>query len=416
MSSARLRPAAALVAGAALVTGAAACTTDAPTAPAAGRGPATTLAGDYLARALAFERAVSYHTRQVDWPALTRAVTARADGARTTGDTHAAIAYSISGFLRPLGDRHSAFWPASDAPGLSDSPPTAAYRVAGQTLRTPGGAPRPVGYVWMPTYAGRNDVGRADSTQAVLRTLDADQPCGWVIDLRNNPGGAWAAMLAGLNPLVGDAPAGPRAPGFGGFVDADSARAHFWVQDGAAGVYDPADDSRAAYVRATTNYTLRRPASPVAILQGGATASAGEMIVLAFRGGPAPVRTFGQPTYGVTTVPYGTYLQPDSAFLNITAAVMFDRTGRTYGGALAPDVSVATATGPNVQIGAADAAVTAALQWLAGRPECGGTGSASGGPLADRRPAGAPSALPGHVRARPDAPPVSRWFLPGGTR
>jgi hypothetical protein len=108
----------------------------------------------------------------------------------------------------------------------------------------------------------------------------------------------------------------------------------------------------------------------------------------------------------------GEYLQPDSSYLNITYAVMFDRTGRQYGAEIAPDVPV---TGPAVntlrpQPAASDPVVAAATQWLRSRPECGGTGAVTRGPAFGRTPTTAD--LPGTIApaARP-LPPVSRWFV-----
>lgn len=54
--------------------------------------------------------------------------------------------------------------------------------------------------------------------------------------------------------------------------------------------------------------------SPVAILQSRLTASAGELIVISFTG-RSHTRTFGENTFGVTTINKG-FLLSDGAILN----------------------------------------------------------------------------------------------------
>ena len=352
----RVSIAGALVAAALL----AACGSDgAPTEPGA---QMSAQARTYLTNAINFEQEVSYFTKQINWTTVRADVMAKAGAAQKVSDTHGAIEYSIEHYLRPLGDRHSEFWPPSEAPGRVDSPPNnPLYLTAGTTIGN-------VAYLYVPTFTGINPKGRADSTLSIIRQLDANKPCGWILDLRNNPGGTWAAMLAGINPLIGNGQ-------FAGLVDADNARAYFYVQNGEAGVYDPGTARNYPQVTASSTYTLSRPNAPVAILQGPLTASAGEIIVLGFKGSPIPSRTFGTSTYGVTTVPGGTYLEPDSAYLNITYAVMFDRTGKTYGASVAPDQLIPSDTTSVRSPGARDASTNAALAWLAARPECGGTGA-----------------------------------------
>ena len=136
------------------------------------------------------------------------------------------------------------------------------------------------------------------------------------------------------------------------------------------------------------------------------TASAGELIILAFRGAATPMRTFGTDTYGLTTTPAGIYLRPDSAYLNITAAVMFDRTGKVYGSTLVPDQRIASNV-PVPTIGVRDETVNAAITWLQSQPACGGSSVQY-----QRAPRAAEEVvLPGHPspNARPGL--VSPYFM-----
>jgi hypothetical protein len=367
--------------------------------------------------ALAWEQRYFYWAPRVNFPAQQRAVRDRAAGLGWTySEADSAVwrvvEYSIDPWLRtapPDGpDDHSLFFRPEVSPGKVDASPDPRNLPSGTTL--PGAADQPaLAYVWMPGFTGKNLVGRADSIQAVIRTLDASSPCGWLLDLRRNLGGYTDAMMAGIHPIFGDAPASRTQPGYFGDVDRDNGRALYFVVGGRTGLFDPSRNESVTYVKVTTPYTLKRPGSPVALLIGPATASASEAITLGYRGGPVPNRSFGEPTYGLTTGPYGTYLKPDDGYLNITATIMFDRTGRLYGGKLQPDELVVT--GPNAfkyhqltpEPRPDDPVIAAASAWLRRQPSCTGTPAAAVEPGARLSRAAAPSALPGIVRELPDA-------------
>ena len=406
------------LAGLAAVVTLAACETERVVGTGSPEATMSATASTYLDEAVGFTRDVWFWTRDVNWTTARRDVRARANGAARPADTYDAIEYMIDSVLLPRGDRHSGFWRPDVAPGRSDSPASdARYLAQGQTLGV-GTGTRQAAYLWMPTFSGRNEEGRADSINTVIRTLDAASPCGWIIDLRFNPGGNWPAMMAGLNGLLGDAPATGARPGFGGFVDRDGGRAWVYMANGTAGVFDPSANRTYPYVTATNLYRVRQAGLPIAVLQGRSTASAGELIILSLRGTSIPTRSFGDSTYGVTTVPYGTYLKPDSAFLNITGAIMFDRTGTQYGGTIRPDQAVAGPSARDLRAtpSATDPVITAARSWLASRAECGGTATARG-PELSRTPA-EPGALPGTVK--PLAMPADRispyWWAPAALR
>jgi C-terminal processing protease CtpA/Prc len=73
----------------------------------------------------------------------------------------------------------------------------------------------------------------------------------------------------------------------------------------------------------------------VAVITGPHTASSGEIVAIAFRGRPH-VRSFGQPTAGLTTANQGFKLS-DGSSIALAVSLDADRTGRVYGGKLDPD-------------------------------------------------------------------------------
>jgi C-terminal processing protease CtpA/Prc len=99
------------------------------------------------------------------------------------------------------------------------------------------------------------------------------------------------------------------------------------------------------------------PAPPVAVVYGSATASAGELVAVAFRGRPH-TRSFGAVTAGYTTGPQLFHL-PDGAALILGVVYYVDRNGVVYRHARQPDV----------QTSEPDAG-RAAARWLLAQPAC----------------------------------------------
>ncbi len=189
----------------------------------------------------------------------------------------------------------------------------------------------------------------AIALQTRIREQDDGDRCGWVVDLRSNTGGNMWPMLLGMGPLLGDA---KTADPVGMFLLADK-RQPWAYREGAVWL-----DSRSVVGSRHTQYTLRNPGAPVAVLMGPRTASSGEASVLAFRGRPAS-RSFGQPTSGYSTANIPKRL-PDGSLLLLTTSVIADRNGVGDGHRLQPDVMV----------GAGQDAAAMAREWLLAQPAC----------------------------------------------
>jgi hypothetical protein len=290
----------------------------------------------YVDEYLGVMQARSLKRHQIDWAAFRATVVAKAPLAQTIEQTHPILHHALT----VLGDGHSSFRTAN---GRFFYVPTRSCRASGAPA--PTSLPADVGYVRVGGFGGTGTaaVAFADSIQRAIRAADRDGLAGWIVDLRGNGGGNMWPMLAGLAPIVGDGPAGH-------FVEADGTTLPWDVRDGAARLGD------FVQVAVAAPYRLRRERPRVAVLTDNGVASSGEAVVVSFRERP-DTRTFGVATCGLSTA-NSPFFMSDGGVLNLTIAVMADRTRRAYGDAIAPDEAVADP----------DAMVQRAIAWLrAGR-------------------------------------------------
>ena len=368
--------------GALSAVGAIACGgSDSPTGPGTPGTPATPVSPvavtAYVDSALTFAQTYFYYGDRINWPALRQRTFARAAGAQTFRETYPAI----DTLARELNDPHSFFYRPSETLGNREDPSGPLYTPISAVI-----APK-IGYLWLTSFGGTNGPARADTLQRLIAEADslAGGACGWIIDQRANVGGFWPVMLAGISPLV--------TPGLvGGFAERDERYAYFYyVGAGVAGLQEGTNGARFEYITTPRRYQLQRPNPPVALLQGRFTASAGEIVAMAFKENTRAVRAFGGPTSGVTTQPY-TYRMRDTASLQITAAIMFDRLGQDYdGGAIPPDQaadgsgifgSFTSSFRPGTR---GEDVVESAITWLQSRAECQGAVAADPGALPTTR-------------------------------
>lgn len=293
-------------------------------------------------------------------------------------------------------DPHSSVSTPTNLPGSTDAPVDRPDLRVQSRMVTPR-----LGYVWIPGFIGRSQAGRIDSTHQALRALDANAPCGWVLDLRRNNGGFFFALMASVGPLY--APGGNGR--IGGQRYADNYVINWFYRQRANGTdaFMIADAADSLQLTVENPWRPRRPGLPVAVLHNTAvnasnqytniTASAGESITLAFRGGP-PTRSFGGPTYGVASG-RRPFFMVDSARVDVTDSYMFDRNGFTPGNdPIAPDVSIPSSAVPSFTT--SDAVVDAAVAWLEAQPAC------TGAP--DRAADAAPRASVAPTRLAPTLP------------
>jgi carboxyl-terminal processing protease len=300
--------------------------------PAEPTGAPSEQARAYLEELIGLMQAHSINRLTIDWSAFRTNVFARAAGAQSILDTYPAIRAALDA----LGDGHSLYY-ASTGTVLG-----AARRVAcgGFGAGAPV-LPEEIGYVRVPAFSGTADEATALATglQRTIMSVDKADLIGWMVDVRGNGGGNMWPMIAGVGPVLGEGVAGY-------FIDPVGVETAWEYRAGAAW------EGGVANQRVAAPYRLRRERPRVAVLTDNGIASSGEAVVISFKGRP-DTRSFGDRTCGLSTA-NAPYAMSDGATLNITEAVMADRTRTRYGYSVQPDESVL----------ATDQMVERAVAWL----------------------------------------------------
>ena len=329
-------------------------------------------AAAFLDNAIDLMRQHALHGQSIDWVALRTEAFKRAGGAFNPIDTYPAIYWS----LVQLGDPGShlrlppglypdqiALLQQAEKEASSSAPAGARSQTVLSTAfssrRLPEGhivtsQGTNFGYIVLPRCSAKDNDGLllyAADVRRILTDLSAQNPKGWIVDLRGNSGGNMWPMLTGIGPVLGDGVVGS-------FVAADGNITWFY-QDGKTGTRNPAGLETVSLTLDDAP-VLMSPSAPVAILVDSGTASSAEAITIAFHGRP-DTRFFGSRTAGKSTA-----VQPfkldDGAELYLTTAVDADRTGKAFPDGLTPDeVFPSTATLPQE---GNDPVVLAAQTWL----------------------------------------------------
>lgn len=263
-----------------------------------------------------------------------------AGNAKTGEDTYLAIEY----MLEAINDKHSFFMPAAQRNSWEGNSTESAVDFNSIKYST-SEIKENYGYIKVPGFH-RNDyqlkVAFADTIQKQIKQLQDKQVKGFIVDLRQNDGGNMDPMLAGLEPLYS-------ADTTGFLLDINNKR-EYWGRNEAFKNMLGSDYTQPS-IKTVLNKQL-----PIAVLYGNATGSSGEIIIISFIGN-AKTKSFGQPSFGLTTG-NGEYKLPDGSYLFISSTFMADRNGEIYKSKVIPDVLVEE----NEQ--SKDKTLGAAINWL----------------------------------------------------
>ena len=310
-------------------------------------------AARYVEQALAIIEANAVARPELGWRAFHGAVMEQARGSVTATDAYLAIRFALAS----LADRHSYFMTPQQMTALGSAP--AGNARTGRAPVAPHGenVTDSIAYLRLPGFAGgthADQVEFAETVQQIIRELDSTGACGWILDLRNNLGGNLWPMLAGVGPLLGDGE-------MGASLAPNGERRTVWYESGKAGL----DDFVQLRVRGEP-HRLREQNAPVAVLVNSSTASAGEILAIAFAARPA-TRSFGTSTRGATTVTRVFPLR-DGAALVLAVANTSDKHGRVYTSALMPDE--AAPEGDRALPLRDQPAIASAVAWLRSHEAC----------------------------------------------
>lgn len=212
-----------------------------------------------------------------------------------------------------------------------------------------------IGYIELSVESGDGEL-YPTLAQQVIREVDLQGACGWVIDLRRTHGGDIWSYIAAVGPILGDGQVG-------GFVYLDGRR-ELWKYQSGKVLWG--ENKRDESLVEGMIYRLKNPMPPVALLTSPATMAAGELAVVTFQG-RRNVRTFGEPTGGSPFLVFHTRLS-DGSFIGVSGAFSMDRTGHIYDGPISPNETVQTDW---TIIGSdRDPVLLAAQKWLLSQPAC----------------------------------------------
>ncbi len=285
----------------------------APPAPVGSAGgPLTTIPNsmvptavrDYLDSLLETTEENYWNSDAVDWPTIRTRLFALADGAGIPAEAYPAIRVTLNQI-----DRHAFLQTPEEAQESGDEDP---FPVLVELVEPN------LGLVAVPRYSGPAGPIADEWAGAAHQAITALplELCGWVVDLRDNPGGNMWPMLAAVGPLLdGDL--------VGGFSAPDGTVTPWRYEDGVA------------YEGAIPIVRVDRPlpslgAVPVAVLIGSRTASSGEAIAVAFKTRRQTL-FLGEATSGLTTA-NAPFELTDGAVLNLPVSLFTDRSGYIYPG------------------------------------------------------------------------------------
>jgi carboxyl-terminal processing protease len=326
-------------------------TTPAPSAAATLAPTISPQAAAYLEAALEIMETNSLNRLETNWDE-TRALAAQlARDAQTPADIHAVITY----LLPTVGGRHSFFMTPEEASKLEQGTLAAVSPPSAKLLLNRLGF---VAIQSVQTLNAEQETEYATLAQQLIREVDAQSPCGWIVDLRNNSGGNMWPMLTGLGPILGEGVAGK-------FIEPDGHEQEWSYRGGQSFI----DDEVVTGV-AGEAYKLQAEFPPVAVLIGFNTSSSGEAIAISFRGRPH-TRSFGVFTAGFSTA-NASFSLSDGALMVLTTSVMADRAGQTFGSSIDPDERV----DGNGQFAVIEDVTIpqAAIDWLLAEPACAAQG------------------------------------------
>ncbi len=211
---------------------------------------------------------------------------------------------------------------------------------------------------YIETYsAGVNDgdLTYPNDAQQLIRKLDKANTCGWIVDVRRNPGGQALIMSMALAPLRGN------GRWFGLKNIMGSVQWYDYQNNGFPAIANTFIVNRP--------YAVQESAPPVAVLTSPHTASMGEMTAYIFKSRTnAATRIFGEATGGYLSDGLNIIRLFDGSVMDVVSALGITPDGKPLPKNIQPDEVVQTDY--SVFGTDSDPVIQAADTWLMSQPEC----------------------------------------------
>jgi carboxyl-terminal processing protease len=293
-------------------------------------------AQEYLSEALDIIQKNALNSKNVDWAKVRSTAFDMEKEANIPSQTYDTIIY----VLQQLNDHHSAFLTPDNVEQIESSTVANYPPPKGKLIENK------IGYVSVFDFNAQAVEAMnkyADNIQSIIMGLAQQSVCGWIVDLRDDLGGNMYPMIAGLGSLIGEGK-------LGSFKDASGQIMDWYYRDGQSW------EGNTAFAKVShPEFLLNPDQTPVAVLIGLHTASAGEATAISFVGRPN-TRFFGFSSYGLTTG-NDPFPLSDGAMIILATVVEMDRTGKEYRGSIEPDV---VSSNPESD----------ATNWLLSQPAC----------------------------------------------
>jgi carboxyl-terminal processing protease len=290
----------------------------------------------YLDESLRLLRSNYVYRAQVDWEAIEAQAWATFGG--TLADAHRALegAFALLNAAEVGAHRGRLLLPPGAQPRMQSG--------AGASTSYPANVP-PIGrrlsgnIGYLETFtldtSAPTEVASYYATTAhnLIREIDGEGVCGWIIDVRRNGGGQIAGMAAALGPLIGN----------GVYFTDRLADGRMSQGEYQGGMWRLSVEGQPGAGQALVEqpYTARRSDTPIALLVSEDTLSMGEMTVFLFQQ-RRTTRVFGETTGGLLGDGIIDLPLADRATLRVVDRVLLDPQGQPAPRAIVPDVAMQT--------------------------------------------------------------------------
>lgn len=322
----------------------------------------------YLRAAMDTIQKNALNTTQVNWDKLRQEVIEKAQGAKSTPEVYHLLRY----VLKSLNDNHS-FIQLSDSLAALEKK---AQKPENQTKKKQQAKKQPSPYeprmkieygihtvdnikvarIFVPKGSRGNKFAQRLHDRII--EMNAQKPCGWIIDLRGNLGGNMWPMLAGIGHLVGENP-------LGGSVDAQGNRDFYLYKSGKA-IYVDKSGKENVYAQVKESPFTAASDIPIAFLIDRSTASSGEALAVILKG-RKNTRSFGEVSYGASTSTRGFKLS-DGANLVLAVSTFEDKNKNKYPNGIKPNETIPV--GQQKMAPEEDPIIKTALHWLKQQTSC----------------------------------------------